>query len=316
MACFNGAGFIKRSFESILAQTWPKIELVFVDDGSTDDSYDVTLGYQSRFDQRGYELKVIRQENAGFVNALYKAYTHTTGKYLQLLDVDDYIMPESTQLQAEFLDGHPDVDVVRTDGYMVPEGDLDNTTHRLRKGKAVEEYQDIFLDLVTGRENNWAGTYMVRLEPIKQFYAERPFYISKYGQNLQFLLPLTLNKQAGYIDRPLFKYVRVPGSLSNQSTYAKLRENIDGYWDIRHHMLMMLGVADNEVLMACETAYWNACLSLADSFNEAEEYWRAYDKLDQYGALTLQQRTDAAIRRGSLSQYPLRLLLKLKKLRQ
>ena len=54
--------------------------------------------------------------------------------------------------------------------------------------------QDVFTALLEGKTNNWAGSYMVGVSSLFKFYPEREIYQSKYGQNLQLLLPLLYNK--------------------------------------------------------------------------------------------------------------------------
>ena len=60
MPCYNGKRFIGESIESVINQTYPKWELLIVDDGSTDDSINVIKHYQT--DKR---IKLIRQSNSG-----------------------------------------------------------------------------------------------------------------------------------------------------------------------------------------------------------------------------------------------------------
>ena len=70
MPCFNGSQYIERSFESILAQSYPSVELIFVDDGSTDDSSVIASAYTERFNTKGYKLVIHRQKNGGFCAAV------------------------------------------------------------------------------------------------------------------------------------------------------------------------------------------------------------------------------------------------------
>lgn len=311
MACYNGERFIDRSFKSILAQTWPNIELVFIDDGSTDNSLIKAKSYTSQFSQRNYCLQIIHQNNQGFCAAAANAAKKATGKYLQLLDVDDMIMPDSCRIQAEFLEMNPNCNVVRTNGYIVPEGHLDLLTTPIEKHPETIK-SNIFIDLIKGHINNWAGAYMVRTSIHRKFYDTHIFPISRYGQNLQFLLPQVVDSPSGFIDKPLFRYIRYSGSHSNQPSYEKQMENLQGYWDIRRRMLKILAITDNNIINICEISYLRRAISIAIEFNRNAEYHSHYTELKRLKGINLELRTQHSVRCGSIFQYCLRLGLFIK----
>ena len=74
--------------------------------------------------------------------------------------------------------------------------------------------EDIFVAFLRGETNNWAGSYLARTEPLFAFYPEREIYTSRYGQNLQILLPLVYQKPCGFLDVPLMNYIHQGESLS------------------------------------------------------------------------------------------------------
>ena len=57
--CYNGEKFIDRCFKSILNQTYRNVELIIINDGSTDNSEDIILGYKNKFEQLGIKFKYI-----------------------------------------------------------------------------------------------------------------------------------------------------------------------------------------------------------------------------------------------------------------
>jgi glycosyltransferase involved in cell wall biosynthesis len=99
MAAYNSAGFIHRSLDSALAQDYPPelLDIVIVDDGSTDDTPEVLTEYQRRHPDR---ITVIRQENAGYVAATNTAPAAARGELLAELDADDLWPPHKTRLQV------------------------------------------------------------------------------------------------------------------------------------------------------------------------------------------------------------------------
>lgn len=89
---FNGRKYIDNIYEQIIKQTYKKIELIFVDDGSSDDSSDYIL---SRYNELGGSkcclMKLIRQQNAGQGAARNSGLANASGEYIAFLDQDDSI---------------------------------------------------------------------------------------------------------------------------------------------------------------------------------------------------------------------------------
>lgn len=286
MCCYNGSKYIDRSFRSILDQTYPRIELVFVNDGSTDDSSMHAESYRSAFEKRGYSLQIINQDNQGSGRAAINGLKQAMGHYLTYFDVDDFLMSESISLRVEFLESHPQMDVVRTNGYEVSEGNLSERTVPLVRNAAEKEDKEIFYDLLMGFTNNWAGSYMVRMEELKRFYQNKSIPVSRYGQNLQVLMPLTKGKKAGFIDVPLMKYIRNEQSYTlRNNTLEKELDLLRGYWDIRWTMLELMDVTDQQLLLDCKIRYLNLALNICSSYQHASMYNHYYQKLKSISIL-------------------------------
>ena len=105
--CYNHARYVGQAITSVLAQTDPDLELVVIDNGSTDDSWQVI---QSFHDPR---LKTFRLEhNQGICGAWTFGLEHCHGEWFAFLSSDDYVVPEKHEIQLRYLAAHPDVDVV------------------------------------------------------------------------------------------------------------------------------------------------------------------------------------------------------------
>lgn len=81
--------YLKQCIDSIIAQTYKKIEIILVDDGSPDSSGAICEEYAKK-DKR---IKVIHKENGGLSDARNKGIEEATGKYIAFIDSDDYIEP-------------------------------------------------------------------------------------------------------------------------------------------------------------------------------------------------------------------------------
>lgn len=101
----NTEQYLGEAIESVLAQGSELLEILVVDDGSTDGSASVAASF-------GDPVRVIRQENAGPAAARNRGIRATRGDYVAFLDADDTFTAEKFALQAARLDNHPEIDIV------------------------------------------------------------------------------------------------------------------------------------------------------------------------------------------------------------
>ncbi|MDR3295834.1 MAG: glycosyltransferase [Clostridiales Family XIII bacterium] len=106
--CYNKESYIGAMLDSVLAQKWDNIELILVNDGSTDGTRGVIIDYLPKFEKRGYGVKLIDQENGGCCKAVHTGLVNMTGDYYCLVDCDDAITPEYVSAMAGFLDENDD----------------------------------------------------------------------------------------------------------------------------------------------------------------------------------------------------------------
>jgi glycosyltransferase involved in cell wall biosynthesis len=93
---YNRAKTIERAVNSVLAQTWKKLEVIVVDDGSTDRTDDILTAY-------GNKIRVIHQQNGGVSAARNTGIRNATGEIISFLDSDDEWLPEKTERQVKML---------------------------------------------------------------------------------------------------------------------------------------------------------------------------------------------------------------------
>ncbi len=91
---YNSQQWIAETIESALAQTWPKKEIIIVDDGSEDR----TLAISRRYERKG--VRVVTQSNQGAAAARNRAFSLAQGDYMQWLDADDVLDPHKVQHQV------------------------------------------------------------------------------------------------------------------------------------------------------------------------------------------------------------------------
>jgi glycosyltransferase involved in cell wall biosynthesis len=99
---YNAERWIGSALESALNQSWPKIEIIVVDDGSRDGTLSVAKRYENE------RVKIIKQENRGAAAARNSALLEAQGDFIQYLDADDLLSPEKVEEQVLLLCNHPE----------------------------------------------------------------------------------------------------------------------------------------------------------------------------------------------------------------
>lgn len=109
---YNQAGFLAATIESVLAQTYPNIEYIVVDDGSTDNSLEVAQRYGDR-------VRVVSQQNAGQAAALNAGWGSSRGEILAYLSSDDRLLPDAVSTMVRALQRRPDCSVAYCDFWLI-----------------------------------------------------------------------------------------------------------------------------------------------------------------------------------------------------
>jgi glycosyltransferase involved in cell wall biosynthesis len=99
--CYNAERWIAQTLESVLCQTYRDLEVIVVDDGSTDGTVEVVRSYVNK------GVRVIRQSNSGASAARNVAFRESSGAFIQFLDADDLISPNKIGSQLERLLAQP-----------------------------------------------------------------------------------------------------------------------------------------------------------------------------------------------------------------
>jgi glycosyltransferase involved in cell wall biosynthesis len=122
MASYNHAAFVGAMIDSVLQQTFTNLELIVVDDGSTDATADVVASYANRFAQ----VRLIKQENQGVVVARNRGLAEARGEFISFIDSDDLLPADRTerlvaalQTNSAVMLAYGNVDLIDTTGKVV-----------------------------------------------------------------------------------------------------------------------------------------------------------------------------------------------------
>lgn len=112
MPAYDVAPFVAEAVESVRAQDWPAIELIAVDDGSTDGTGETLDRLAATWDGPGRRMVVVHQPNGGLAAACNAALARATGRHVVFCDGDDRWRPGLLPTVAAHLDARDDLDIV------------------------------------------------------------------------------------------------------------------------------------------------------------------------------------------------------------
>lgn len=230
--CYNGEKYLGRFLDSIISQTYPHIELVLINDGSTDNTEQVFNEYRSHFIERGIKVVYHYQNNAGQAAALNSGLKLFTGDYLVWVDSDDELSANFVETRKNFLETNSEYSFCYGKAFFVaedkPEAILGMTSRREnRKGK------DFFEDVLYVRGIFFSG-YMARVKALDKVLPHRDIFAGEGGQNAQLLLPLSwYYGEPGYVEESYYKYyVRSNSHSHSQKTGERIIQQLLDYEQI------------------------------------------------------------------------------------
>jgi len=107
MPVYNGEKYLREAIDSILNQTYDDFELLIINDGSTDGSFEIMKSYN---DPR---IRILQNEtNLGLVVTRNRGISNARGEYIAILDCDDIAYPNRLAEQVTFMDTHPEFSMI------------------------------------------------------------------------------------------------------------------------------------------------------------------------------------------------------------
>lgn len=278
---YNGELFLAPMLDSVLSQTYPRMELILVDDGSDDGTLRVAESYTDAFAARGYEYRIVRAGHRNASAAINCGLPYVTGEYLIWPDSDDRLERDSVEKRVAFLRSHPQYQAVRSLSYyfdpktkaLLPE---DEKTGDLKK-------EDLFWDILEFKTYVCCGCYMFRTQRFFEIYPERHIPEYDVGQNFQMLLPFLYHYRCPTIPEKLYGVCVREGShsrtlLSRQQEFRKYRN----YERLVDEIAAICQIHD--MPSRKRIAYWklNRRLNLAVKYGKRRQIFEIAWKLRKY----------------------------------
>lgn len=213
---YNVELYLNKCLKSVVEQTYKRLEIILVDDGSTDNSGNICDQY-AKIDNR---IIVIHKENAGVSAARNDGIEHATGGYICFIDSDDWIESDYFELAVEYINKYRPVclinNYVKDDG----EGNVENVFSKNNRIMVMNSHSALF-EMLKGKSFGWhpvAAFYEAKL--LKQVRFDKNIH---FGEDLLFKYELIKASNGNIVYLPLAKYHYVfrESSASNSYSVAK-----------------------------------------------------------------------------------------------
>lgn len=216
MNCFNCQKYVQEAIDSVFAQTYPRWEIIFLDNASTDCSGEIARNYDNR-------LRYFREAATIRLGAARnQAVGQAQGDYVALLDYDDVWLPHKLEVQVHLAEANPDLGMVFSDCFFI---DSEGRT----LGRFFSKYQpppdgQVLLRLLMGRNFIACPTPLMRTAAVRKVGGFNPALA--YSEEYDLFLRIARDYQVTYTTEPLAKYRLHAANITGTGSPGTTRETM------------------------------------------------------------------------------------------
>lgn len=221
---YNADKYLRKCLDSLLAQTLKDIEIIIVNDGSTDNSESIINEYVSAYQN----IKYLFQNNSGPSVARNAGIHIASGEYIGFVDSDDYISPDMYSVLYQIA-AENNVDIVTSDYYITNCGQIISTSHfSIPANQIIDQsgISELVRDANHSRLLWFGGKGIYKNTVIKDNGIVYPQL--NLGEETVFILDFLLSsKSMYYVDRPFYYYEQSPDSLTRTKYKERLLSQLE-----------------------------------------------------------------------------------------
>ena len=210
---YNVEKYLERCINSIINQTYSNIEILLIDDGSTDSSPTICDNYQKK-DNR---IKVIHKQNGGLSDARNKGIEIATGEYLIFIDSDDYIEKNMVEvLYNDLIKNNADISICDYIKEYSDKKEIDNFDKKYFVISGNDKYNYLYNEYSIRTIVAWNKIYK------KELFKEIRYEKGKVHED-EFIIHELLNKakKISYVLEPLYHYIQRDNSITHSFNYKR-----------------------------------------------------------------------------------------------
>ncbi|MDH4227972.1 MAG: glycosyltransferase [Deltaproteobacteria bacterium] len=207
---YNHAPYIEECVESILAERYPALDLIVINDGSTDSTLEKIEGLTKRHPGA---FRYVDKKNEGLAKTLNLGLSMAKGSYFAELASDDSLIPGSIVKRVEFLEKNPGIDAVFADCLLMYGNE--KTNKRLIKDSGKTGHRSPvhgLVDYISKATEIFFPTGMIRTDTLRRLGGFDEDF--RYCEDMLMRYVLTLKTKIEYIDEPVMNYRRHPSNVS------------------------------------------------------------------------------------------------------
>jgi glycosyltransferase involved in cell wall biosynthesis len=278
--CYNHEPYLDDYFAGLLAQTYTNVQLILIDDGSTDGSWAKVCSYEARLRAKFPHVVLERHQNIGATEEfLAHFWKHAAGELMCILESDDYYLPTMLEECVRYLTAHPEVGAVHSEiDYVYP--DHIEQRHWAATGVRVPE-GDIFEALLLRGNFIMTCAFCCRTELLREHIDWRAYLVKGYvARDYAWFLDLARHTRIGYIDKALVRYRVLPNSTVHATDLARRYRLFQNYYQIRTDYIERYGGpagARNAVLRDLHLAH----VEFGYQLHLPAQFWQGHNWLIQ-----------------------------------
>lgn len=207
IAAYNIQDYIGRCLDSVINQTYKNIDIIVVNDGSTDKTLSIINSYANNDDR----LKIIDQKNMGLLASRKVGFNHATGEYILFIDGDDWLELNAIEIMYNSIK-KDNYDIVQCKYFI--KGDSGRVLKDIDKNLGVIEADTLIKKLLLSQINHNIWTKLIKMDYIKDNNIHFMEEIT-YGEDLAFTFELFMRKpKILIIENCLYNYFQRSDSLT------------------------------------------------------------------------------------------------------
>ena len=244
IAVYNKAAYLDRMFKSVSEQVYKNIEVIIVNDGSTDGSKRIISKWQQEFILKGFEAVVVDQENSGVAAAIKTGLSLASGEYVCFPDADDELMPDYVSAMVETINNGYDYVICDIGVRKKVDGGIEATYQRITESENQQLLERYLL-------NDMANTlymFLVKLQYLKNIGLIKTMITdSRISQEPQLIIPMLFySNNAAFIHKMLYVYNTYAQALGKTHIDNPMSKVLVEYHNVQVKVIDSLDTSDDE----------------------------------------------------------------------
>jgi len=219
---YNHEQYVEECLYSILDQNYPRLDLIVINDGSLDDT-DQRIKHV--LEENPSRFVYISKTNEGLIKTLNLGLKLAKGEYFCEIASDDIFLADSIIKRVDYLERHPDIEVVFADAYRMDNNVKTEIPIFGKKEKYISS-ENTLQDLIEGKAKIMFSSGMFRKTLLNRLGGfDEDFH---YGEDVAMWYQLSIHAKIGYLAEPVLYHRRHPGNTSSSAPFkiAQRKEKI------------------------------------------------------------------------------------------